>query len=69
MSVRSKSGRRYANALEKYKATKERRRAWAIAHAPKPKNKKDKQSKKENYYEKNIYTFHNSPLIIYVGIL
>lgn len=42
MSIRSKSGIRYANALEKYKATKERRRAWAIAHAPKPKNKKDK---------------------------
>jgi hypothetical protein len=42
MSVRSKSGRTYKNALEKYKATKEKRRAWAIAHASKSKNKKDK---------------------------
>lgn len=40
MSVRSKSGRSYANSLEKYKATQERRRAWAIAKAPKPKKNK-----------------------------
>ena len=42
MSIRSKSGRTYANALEKWKAVKEKRRSWAIANAPKPKKQRDK---------------------------
>jgi hypothetical protein len=37
MSIRSKSGRTYKNALEKAKATKEKRRAWAIANKSKKK--------------------------------
>jgi hypothetical protein len=37
MSIRSKSGISYSNALEKWKAEKASRKRWAINHAPKKK--------------------------------